>query len=82
MSPDRGAANEDGQFINLYCPECCAKPRSVERYRERDGWITLTHSYCKVSLNSTVDDEFVPTSIRPSDSFDDRLFATDGGELE
>ncbi|SDL09614.1 hypothetical protein [Natronorubrum texcoconense] len=67
----------DGRFTNLYCPECQANPENIETHPERDGWRTLRCAYCLVSLNSTIDSEYVPTTRPPDQPFDDRLFATD-----
>ncbi|QCW05274.1 hypothetical protein [Natrinema pallidum] len=69
----------DGRYTNLYCPECQAHPNNIETHRERDGWYSLRHPYCKSSLNAVVDDADEPVSTHrpPDDTFDERLFETD-----
>lgn len=68
----------DGKYTNLYCPECQAHPDEIEVVFDREGWSVLRHTYCKGSLNASIDaDQPVTASHPPDGEFDDRLFRTD-----
>ncbi|QCC57245.1 hypothetical protein [Natrinema thermotolerans] len=66
----------DGRYVNLYCPECQARPDDLETATDREGYRTLRCAYCLSSLNATLA-EYVPTAVPAGRPFDDRLFRTD-----
>ncbi len=67
----------DGRYVNLYCPECRARPEGLETHVGRESYRTLRCAYCLSSLNATLP-EYVPTTVPPGRPFDARLFATEG----